>query len=90
MKTIEERTRDQEKSQFTEDELERLHKLHGVNSAFGIGYYLGATEQREIDIEKATEWLTKQFEGSSRITIGKYTVPVNVFIEMFSKAMKDE
>lgn len=60
--TIEERAREQEKTNFSKEEFDLLREVHGVNSAYGVGYFLGATEQRKIDVDKACEWLKENVE----------------------------
>ena len=44
-----------------------------------FGYYHGATEQRQIDIEKAVNWLKNTFEGGGYVQ--------DYQIEEFKKAM---
>lgn len=56
------------------------------------GYIKGATEQREIDIKKACEWLNEiLYEYVSTTTNGLYEeFTKEEFIEVFRKAMEEE
>lgn len=69
--TIEKRAREQEKSQFSKEELDRLHKLHGINSAYGIGYYIGATEQIDIDYKEANDYMVSLLEIANELWMEK-------------------
>lgn len=75
MKTIKERAEDYANENWTLDE---------ANFACEDGYIKGATEQIEIDIEKACEWL------KNNAVIGLMNEEVDDFIEDFREAMKGE
>lgn len=86
MATIEERTIERGK-----ESCESIIKVpRRIYSPFGIGYYLGATEQREIDIEKAIEILRKIGAFSLLSFHDDEGVSQEVYEDMFRKAMEEE
>lgn len=76
--TIEERAK---KYENTEHHLRNYSK--GMLYSCYKGYVQGATEQREIDIEKACEWL-KEHLGTDLLLVN------HNMIEEFKKAMEEE
>lgn len=72
MRTIEERAEEFAQGEYYHDSYER--------DIIAFGYYHGATEQREIDIEKACEWLKAN----------TYTFRSDEFLKQLVEAMKGE
>ena len=73
MKTIEERAK-----AASED-----YNDDGYSAGLYMGYKVGATEQKIIDINKACEWLKENIDGGAH--------PSNTygFVEKFKKAMEE-
>lgn len=77
MKTIEERAQIAgQVYQFCKERIEADHKVYEK------GYIQGATEQKELDIEKACEWWNKELR---EVNYGTYNEAINAF----RKAMEE-
>ena len=72
MKTIEERAK--KASEDYDDD--------GYSAGLYMGYVVGATEQKAIDIDKACEWLKE------RVQCGVHPQRAYGFVEEFRKAME--
>lgn len=54
----------------------------GYSAGLYMGYKVGATEQKAIDIDKACEWLKENIDG------GVHPSSTYGFVEKFRKAME--
>ena len=52
-------------------------------------YIKGATEQKAIDIEKACEWIKKNFEYYVDVEVSSYYTYEDKFVDDFRKAMEE-
>ena len=55
----------------------------GYSAGLYMGYKVGATEQKIIDINKACEWLKENIDG------GVHSSSTYGFVEKFKKAMEE-
>ena len=55
----------------------------GYSAGLYMGYKVGATEQKIIDINKACEWLKENIDG------GVHPSSTYGFVEKFKKAMEE-
>ena len=63
----------------------------GYSSGLYMGYVVGATAQKAIDIGKACEWLEKNLPDIEYITnASAYRQSKSEFIDTFRKAMEEE
>lgn len=81
MKTIEERAKEFAEREYYTNRFERERLM--------FGFYHGATEQRDIDIEKATEWLNANWRKYID-TDADGMIRFSGWKKDFEKAMKDD
>lgn len=87
MATIEERAYDSRRMHFDES-FQTFNKEHRNMREWEYGYCQGATEQREIDIEKACEWLRTWLINNDEMAIGHAYLAESI-VEEFRKAMEE-
>lgn len=82
MKTIAERARE-----YAENE-DLVYGTDGYEYCLR-DYIKGATEQKVIDIDKACEWIKKNFEYYVDVEVSSYYTYEDKFVDDFRKAMEE-
>ena len=83
MKSLEQRAKE-----YVNNNFHRIADEMPIGKGMETIYVESATEQRDIDLEKAAVWLASELDSNcSNIIVGHEEVSVIDFIERFKKAM---
>ena len=92
MKTIEERAEEFALKNFDGRDIIKESILELRESAVEYGYIQGATDQRNIDIKKASEWFKRNAEKFFEVSIKYGDTSIELsrkFFDDFRKAMEE-